>query len=508
MLVSSCGFALDDGVYVSTAKALACGQGYRLINLPGAPFQKKYPILYPFLLSIIWRANPNFDSNVLVMKWLSVASAALAVSLGYLYLVRWRYANRLCAATGALICSLSVYYLEYATQPLSEAPFAVLNLCAMWILESYLRQSARPSRMQQIFTGFVLGVPCLCRSAGGVLLPVALAVIARARRPLLLVVLGGALCVGPWVMWSLSGYDTQSKELIEGQNQDYLVEWERFSRLAPVYIPTNFANAIGATGLILTGGSEKPNPFNLIVCLLVVCLSVWTWFSLGKDLRTFSPLSAVLVAYLAVMSLWPWPVTRYLVPLLPLLSGLIVAALAKLLSRFMSARGSSITITVVTIGAVWGNALDVARKASMDCAHGLPSPPRWVSTTYWSSYENLFQWVRGHTPANCVLSAELDSMVYLYTHRTCFRPVLPNAGALYYQLNEPPFVESLAQFRQALVRQHAGYLICTPNPSAAEEKPFDQLVDQFKKTYPGALIPVYEDEGDKRFAVYKFDPSH
>src|SRR5262245_4383276 len=34
----------DDAIYVISAKALADGRGYRLINLPGAPPQTKYPI--------------------------------------------------------------------------------------------------------------------------------------------------------------------------------------------------------------------------------------------------------------------------------------------------------------------------------------------------------------------------------------------------------------------------------------------------------------------------------
>ena len=39
-----------DAVYAVTAKALAEGKGYHLVNLPGAPPQNRYPILYPALL--------------------------------------------------------------------------------------------------------------------------------------------------------------------------------------------------------------------------------------------------------------------------------------------------------------------------------------------------------------------------------------------------------------------------------------------------------------------------
>ena len=46
----------DDGVYLVTARALAEGEGYRIISLPDEPVQTKYPVLFPFLLSLIWRA--------------------------------------------------------------------------------------------------------------------------------------------------------------------------------------------------------------------------------------------------------------------------------------------------------------------------------------------------------------------------------------------------------------------------------------------------------------------
>jgi len=54
----------DDGIYVTTAKALATGEGYRIISLPYEPAQTKYPPLYPFLLSLIWRIYPHFPENL------------------------------------------------------------------------------------------------------------------------------------------------------------------------------------------------------------------------------------------------------------------------------------------------------------------------------------------------------------------------------------------------------------------------------------------------------------
>ena len=44
----------DDSIYLSSAKALAAGQGYIMPSVPGEPAQTKYPLLYPWLLSLIW----------------------------------------------------------------------------------------------------------------------------------------------------------------------------------------------------------------------------------------------------------------------------------------------------------------------------------------------------------------------------------------------------------------------------------------------------------------------
>ena len=77
----------DDGIYVTTAKAIATGQGYRIISLPYSPAETKYPPLYPFLLSLIWNVNPNFPQNLTPMTLLSIAATLGFLALAYRYLV-------------------------------------------------------------------------------------------------------------------------------------------------------------------------------------------------------------------------------------------------------------------------------------------------------------------------------------------------------------------------------------------------------------------------------------
>jgi hypothetical protein len=58
----------DDGIYLVTGRALAEGEGYRIISLPDAPPQTKYPILFPFLLSLVWRIVPSFPNNLVWLR--------------------------------------------------------------------------------------------------------------------------------------------------------------------------------------------------------------------------------------------------------------------------------------------------------------------------------------------------------------------------------------------------------------------------------------------------------
>ena len=48
----------DDAIYTVLAKALATGEGFRLINLPGSPHNTHYPPGYPLVLAALWKLWP------------------------------------------------------------------------------------------------------------------------------------------------------------------------------------------------------------------------------------------------------------------------------------------------------------------------------------------------------------------------------------------------------------------------------------------------------------------
>ncbi|MFZ0882545.1 MAG: hypothetical protein WAN14_04040, partial [Candidatus Acidiferrales bacterium] len=79
------GLTQDDTVYFSSANALAEGQGYILPSVPGTPKATHYPVLYPWILSWVWRLNPSFPSNLTDAAGLTITFGCLFLSAAFLF---------------------------------------------------------------------------------------------------------------------------------------------------------------------------------------------------------------------------------------------------------------------------------------------------------------------------------------------------------------------------------------------------------------------------------------
>src|SRR5579883_1134568 len=76
------GYLHDDGLFFVSAKSAAAGS-YRIESLPEQPAQTKFPPLYTFYLSFIWRLNPRFPDN------LPLATCFCWITLGVLIALSW-----------------------------------------------------------------------------------------------------------------------------------------------------------------------------------------------------------------------------------------------------------------------------------------------------------------------------------------------------------------------------------------------------------------------------------
>jgi len=58
----------DDGIYVVTARSPAVTGKFRITSLPEEPYQRKYPIVFPPMLFVVWRIAGDFPANIIKLK--------------------------------------------------------------------------------------------------------------------------------------------------------------------------------------------------------------------------------------------------------------------------------------------------------------------------------------------------------------------------------------------------------------------------------------------------------
>ncbi|HEX8986002.1 MAG TPA: hypothetical protein VF767_11230, partial [Bryobacteraceae bacterium] len=121
----------DDTVYFVGAKSLASGQGYRILSLPGAPAQTKYPPLYPLLLSPVWKINPQFPDNLRLAALLAWLPVPVLLVLARRYFAHLGFGTKhawiLCA-----LMAVSAPVVTFSLNLMPELAFtAVLVACVM-----------------------------------------------------------------------------------------------------------------------------------------------------------------------------------------------------------------------------------------------------------------------------------------------------------------------------------------------------------------------------------------
>ncbi len=504
-----CGSFHDDAIYVSTASALANGQGYRLIDVPGAPLQTKYPIVYPAVLSIVWYVWPGFPENLVAMQALTLLFGAATVALGYLYVVRFAYFSRTIAASAGVVCATAPYFLYFAVQTMAEMPFALLSIVALWGVESYLLRADMAKRTQFAW-GAALALPFLCRTIGAVLLVAGLGVLLCRRRPLRWYAAGAACAALPWIVWSMAGRGIWDQNPVDGYYTDYLGCWSStgLTMVGRVFSKNLLMMAHGSAALPFEGLSVD---LGAVIgrgntAALMILAGLTPWLAMIPDLRRGRALAWMLAAMLGTMLVWSWPPYRFLVPIMPFLVAYLLLVPATIMPALCERRRWRLAGALAVVAIVLANCGLLARHAVQVRNTGYALAGLADAPVDWSSYERTFAWLRENSEPQDVIASGLDSMVGLYTDRRAVRPFVYDPGRLFYGDGEPELL-SAQQLAEILTTYEPRYLVETPMPGFMEEQPLARVLDELRQLNPGWLVEVHRDT-DPRFAVFELDPRH
>jgi hypothetical protein len=157
------GVYYDDGVYLILGKALATGEGYRYLNLPGHPAATHYPPGYPALLALLWMVAPSFPENVAVFKLANAILLSLAAA-GLFTFARRELDLGTSAAAGAILLGfLTVPVLAVTGVLFSEPLFLAVLAVALPACERALREERRRT---VVVAALLAGATTLVRSIG------------------------------------------------------------------------------------------------------------------------------------------------------------------------------------------------------------------------------------------------------------------------------------------------------------------------------------------------------
>src|ERR1041384_1404240 len=520
------GYYHDDSLYAVSAKALATGQGYRVISLPGNPVQTKSPPAYPFLLSLVWRIYPRFPENVKPMMLLSVVATLASLIIAFVYLTRRGYASRPLA-----LCVLVLTALNWRTIVVGTALFSEMSYTAISIAALYDR--AERKWLAGAGLGMLLGLAFLTRTAGFTLLiAAALFFLVRKQTRQRLIPMTIAFCfVLAWVGWSYTNraatdglntayhesyIQTVDRVLTEFQSNYHVsrasalvsVVGKNAWRLIPVSIPL-VSLAMKYDWPASLGVSWLPPIAGLIFFVFVLMAAAFLRLIRGGSTGT-RLLPIYIAVYLIFHLAWPYNQhDRFLIPILPFLLAFLICELERLMrmvtkelseresiARMVSAGLIGLALVSITSVGVYNYGLGLARS--------LVETKRVAAIRQTEDLEAI-RWIIANTNPSDVLVCARDPMYYLYTERQAtMTSSLTEGGKMDHEAINAD--ERSSEIMRIVHENRARYLILT----SSELDPQDQgdayhiAFATLEERYPSVFVPVFRSSIGKG-VIYRID---
>ena len=408
------GVFYDDAQYLVLAKALATGQGYRFINLPGAPLATHFPPGYPAFLALLWRIAPTFPENVALFKFANAALlTAVAAFTGELAR-RTLGLPRGLAAVSALAGAATVPSLVLSSAIMSEPLFLALLIPLLMWAERVTTETNSPTPVRRaVLLGVAIAALALVRTHGIALAgAVVVTYLARRRyRDAAACAAATFACVAPWMLW-VATHNDALPPLIRGAYGSYtawlVAGWRDWGfHLLVVTVPDNVAT-IGMTivrSIVPKGSTAVDALVGGSFALLTVVGTTTTW-------RRMRVTTLFVLGYLGIVLVWPFSPLRFVWGIWPLVMLFPAAGLAaawrssRVAERPLARVGVGALATVVALGIVAFNVQGYANAW-------------WSSNARFHARRVLPQlaWVAKATSPNDVIGSDAEAAVYLYTGR-------------------------------------------------------------------------------------------
>ncbi len=501
----------DDGIYAVLAKALSKGMGYRLISLPSAPFQIKYPFIYPYLLSWAWWLNPSFPANIFLLKVANVGLFFVILLLSYAVYRRHTKAGSTDALCYIFLIAGNPSVFSFTNYPLSEMLFLTLVLWGLLFID---RQDQVPASLTRVAgLAIVVALAYLTRAIGVALVLAGILhfLVARRWRALLVYVLSLVILLTPWLVWQRS----HVADILQSSLLHYYVSYPYGS---PAYVLL-WSDPLRALHIVWGNIRYVFDSLDAMFLLRISpALRFWIYPVIGLGVlsslrRHMTFFWTFLLVYFFLMLTWPWHPARLLLPLVPVIllflfrgmqigESMVAAKVSSLRARRSLAVFVRLpVISMMFLSVVWlslylpGNTQDSMRL--------------WFGqqTSYgWEGFTETFAWIRQHTKEGDVLATAYDPMYYLYTGRQAVRPWFYHPETYFYPYGRPVVdLGSAPEIKRELSVLGVRYLVIDPLDGYAEKQSAPKLFDELLRSYPEPPQEVFV-SSDGQHKVYALPP--
>ncbi len=396
----------DNAAYLILGEALRTGEGYRDLFLPGTPLHHKYPPLLPLLLAL-----SGWVGGVIVAKVLMLAFTAGVVWVTAHFGRRCAGKRPALAAAGVLAVNPTL--LEYGHYILSEAPFTLFVMVALWLA---LRDDGKGA----VFAVVAAALAFMTRTAGvALLVALPLAWVLEGRRRRALGAAGAAVAViGGWVLyqrWAAPGRGGYLTELLLANPYDAGAGSVELSGLVVRAAENSWRYLESVLPQTLAGPGSLGGASGVSVALGIAvaagALAGWA-LRVREGLR---PLEVFALLYTGVILTWPpaWTDRRFLLPLLPVVLVFAFLAVRRFASRAQPWISWAVPLVVAAFGVVWvaGAAPDrIACAASYRAGRPCDHP---ASASLYAAA----RWARNNTPAEAIIVNRKPRLFYWHARR-------------------------------------------------------------------------------------------
>ncbi len=501
----------DDGVYLVSSQSLSENLGYRIISLPGEPYQTKYPIGYPFLLSLCLRLMPAFPANLLGLETLQVLLSTTAILTMVSYLVATKKVTILLGLTIAAACLLNMRFIDFAPMLMSDLLGAILLAACMWCAEKQLR--TKDTFLP--WAGLLLAATVTIRTQAVVLAPALFCfyVFRKRWKTLITTFVVALLLVVPQIWWQshtsrsspdfitfYTSYMKHANTTAPSLNASYQSIVGNFNWSVILQINTYFPGLEQISYQLLS-----PIVFFLIYNIGYYLLALPSVIGVLVKIRKASLPALFCFFYAALLCFWPSKLEwRHVLPVMVLgyyfyfVGFRFLAAQLKRVAHPGKFYAGSCRILAVTFCSYLIGGAGFLSCSKAGWLNSLATSPPPVTAI---DFQQAVSWVKENTPVNSIFVCNNDPVFYLYTRR---HAILPSRLEVWRFVTDQ-YVDPKSLL-DAIDYSHATYVMNEPafRSMGYSYTQLARAIDDINVTSPGYLLPVFQSE-HKLITVYKTD---